>query len=276
MPFEVVPLLRPKPVSRFPVVVNYGGGTNSTALLIEAVNRGLHIDRIVFADTGSERPETYEYLDAMDRYLFAHGLPLIERVRWIRQDGSFVSLHDWCFQHNQLPSKAFGYSGCTSKWKQQPIDKHLAWAFDATFKAGLVVERWIGYDADEPHRAERMLAKNPHPERWRWRAPLIEWGMGRDECIAVIDAAGVGRPGKSSCWMCPSMKKPEIIQLGRKHPELANEAVRMEQNWATHNKPEHSTHKGLGRNFAWADVLAGQACGIEVVEEDCGCYDGDA
>lgn len=275
MAFEIIPVGPTLPVHRSPVVVNYGGGTNSTALLIEAVNRGIRVDRVVFSDTGSERPETYQYLDTMDAWLLARGYPPIERIRWIRQDGTFVALHDWCFEHDQLPSKAFGYAGCTSKWKQQPIDKHLTWAFAKTFESGLVVERWIGYDADEPQRARRMLAKNPHPEKWRWRAPLVEWDMGRDECVAAIDAAGLPRPGKSSCWMCPSMKKPEIIELGKKHPTLADAALRMEAQWRERNRPEHSTHQGLGRNFAWSDVLGGRACGIEVIEEDCGCYDGD-
>jgi hypothetical protein len=121
-----------------------------------------------------------------------------------------------------------------------------------------------------------MAAKNPEPHLWLWQAPLVEWDMGRDECIAAIQRAGLGLPGKSSCYMCPSMRKPEILALAREHPELADQAVAIETQWATENKQEGSTHVGLGRNFAWADVLAGQTCGREVIEEDCGCFDGEA
>jgi 3'-phosphoadenosine 5'-phosphosulfate sulfotransferase (PAPS reductase)/FAD synthetase len=123
--------------------------------LIEAVTRGLGetIDHVIFADTGAERPETYAYLDTMDEWLQAHGLPGITRVRWIRRDGTFVALDTWCVEHKQLPSKAFGFSGCTSKWKQQPVDKHLRAVFAVEHARGVIVERWIGYDADEPSRA---------------------------------------------------------------------------------------------------------------------------
>ena len=43
-------------------ILNYGGGTNSTALAIWAVNAGIPLDAVVFADTGSESPETMEYV----------------------------------------------------------------------------------------------------------------------------------------------------------------------------------------------------------------------
>lgn len=45
----------PTLVSDF-VISSYGGGTNSTALLIECVKRGIRIDMILFADTGGEKP----------------------------------------------------------------------------------------------------------------------------------------------------------------------------------------------------------------------------
>ena len=44
-------------------IVSYGAGTNSTALLIEMLNRGIPCDLITFADMGGERPETYKYLE---------------------------------------------------------------------------------------------------------------------------------------------------------------------------------------------------------------------
>jgi len=42
-----------------PIMVSYGAGTNSTAMLVEMVRRGEHVDVITFADTGGERQETY-------------------------------------------------------------------------------------------------------------------------------------------------------------------------------------------------------------------------
>lgn len=271
------------------IVVNYGGGVNSTALLVEAHNRSIRPDVIVFADTGSEMPHTYKYLDEVNAWLAAHDMPPLSVTRWERQrpsqlgeraveKGEFVPLHEWCESTKSLPSKAYGLSGCTSKWKQQPADRFIKThpLVVAAHAAGELVERWIGFDAGEPERSERMLTKNPDGHLWRWRAPLVEWDMDRDACVSSIQRAGLSNPGKSSCWMCPSMKKHEIVSLGERYPALLERALVMEDN------ADLVSIKGLGRSFKWRGYLAERAAkadaenatACEVVDTDCGCYDG--
>ncbi len=268
------------------IVVNYGMGTNSTGELVEATNRGIIVDLIVAADTGDEFPRTYDYCQEFSKWLVAHGQPFITMTRWNRKDGSFVPISALCLARGELPSKAYGLSGCTSKWKQQPVDKlvkahHLT---QAAWARGELVERWIGYDADEPERAERMLSKNPQPTRirggaveivpsWRWRCPLVEWNMGRDECVAVIQAAGLPLPGKSACFHCPSTKKHEIDRMARENPEELARALEIED--GARATGELRTVKGLGRSFSWREYLEGKAPdACDTVEEECGCYDG--
>ena len=41
-------------------VVAYGGGTNSTAMLVGMYEKGIPVDLILFADPGGEQPYTYE------------------------------------------------------------------------------------------------------------------------------------------------------------------------------------------------------------------------
>lgn len=261
-------------------VLNVGGGTNSTALAIAATERGIGIDVAVFADTGSERPETYAHVAVFDQWLKAHHGINLDVVRWIRKDGRFVSIADDCDEKKTLPSKAFGLAGCTSKWKQQPVDKFLSThpLVVAAWERGDQVERWIGYDVDEPERAERMLEKNPHPEKWTWRAPLVEWGLDRDECVAAIVRAGLLLPGKSACFLCPSSKPREILALGRKHPDLLKRALEIEA------QAEVSAVKGLGRSWSWASIVEADKRQVRLpmfdatdppVEIACGCFDGD-
>ena len=266
------------------LIINYGGGTNSTALLTEAVRRGIFPDVILFADTGSERPETYAYLDVMQDYLARVHFPPIQVLRWIRSQaphtGEFIALHDWCEAGETLPSKAFGLSGCTTKWKQQPLDKHVRTlpSAQATWARGDKVTRWIGYDADEPERATRMFEKNPEPEKYTWRAPLVEWDMGRVECVESIRAAGLPQPGKSSCWMCPSMTAAEVRRLGVDHPQLLARALRMESAAVRAGKIGGSgkgTRKGLGGRMNWTEMLAGSAEQAPSEDVACGCYDGE-
>lgn len=262
------------------IVVNFGGGTNSTGLLIGAVERGLRPDLVVFADTGSEMPHTYEHLQAVSDWLVGQALTPIQVTRWERRDGRFIALHDYCLERAELPSKAYGFSGCTTKWKQQPVDRLLRAheAVRAEHAEGRQVERWIGYDADEPQRAARMAEKNPDPQLWRWRAPLVEWGWGRDECVEAIARAGLQQPGKSSCFMCPSMRKAEVETLAGRHPEKLAVALEIERRALARSaeREEPTSIRGLGRRFAWADVVRGLPVVPEAPPEvACGCYDGD-
>lgn len=256
-------------------VLNFGGGTNSAALAIECIRRGIRIDLMPFADTGSEFPHTYDFVDRFSEWSVAHGGPAVSVVRWIRvrgeEAGRFIPLHDWCFQHKTVPSRTFGLSGCTVKWKQQPVDKWLQQhpLVKAEHEAGRAVERLIGYDADEWMRAERMLEKNPRPDLWIWRAPLVEWDIDRDDCVEIIREAGLPQPGKSSCWMCPSLKKKEVLELAANYPDLARKAVQMERQADLRQK------KGLGSYFSWEELLRkGQCAGPDAPEMACGCYDG--
>lgn len=52
-----------------PIVLSYGGGTNSTALLVYALLKGIKIDTILFADTGNEHPRTYDFLAWFNEWL---------------------------------------------------------------------------------------------------------------------------------------------------------------------------------------------------------------
>ena len=44
-------------------IVAYGGGTNSTALLVGLLEQKEKPDLILFADTGGEKPHTYEHIN---------------------------------------------------------------------------------------------------------------------------------------------------------------------------------------------------------------------
>ena len=61
-------------------IVSYGGGTNSTAMLVGMYERGIPVDLILFADPGGEQPYTYEYLPIMDDWLARHGMPRLQTV----------------------------------------------------------------------------------------------------------------------------------------------------------------------------------------------------
>ncbi len=94
--------------------------------------------------------------------------------------------------------------------------------------------------------------------------------MGRDECIETIEKASLPLPGKSACFFCPSTRKSEIMQLKEQYPDLMDRAIAIEQG------ADLRSIKGLGRGFAWADLIKqGDIFGFDSpIEMACDCYDG--
>jgi len=244
-------------------VVSYGAGTNSTAMLIEMVRRGERVDLITFADTGGEVAETYRYIELFSAWLEGMGYP---SITWVKKGGSDETLEQVCLRLKQLPSVAYGFKTCSQRFKIEPqntfMNNHQA-ALD-TWKSGEKVIKCIGYDADEPHRAKAFDDK-----KYQLRYPLLEWDMGRDECIETIRAAGLPLPGKSSCFFCPNRKAPEILALPE---ELKLRALSMEAN------ADLTTIKGLGRRWSWTDLIRSDKAQLRLFDTPpdipCGCYDG--
>ena len=234
------------------VVASYGGGVNSTAMLIGMVERHEPVDLILFADTGGEREQTYKTVEQFSKWLKSVGYPEIITVK-----ATGKTLEQDCLDRKALPSIAFGFKTCSQRHKAQPQQKFLNNHEPAK---GKNIVKLIGFDADEPQRAK------PYPGN---RYPLIEWDWGREECIKACMPLGM-EIGKSACFYCPSSKKHEILAL----PEsLKARAIAMEDNAELH------TIKGLGRDFAWKDLIKfnNAQCTLfpeSVIEIDCGCYDG--
>lgn len=253
------------------IAVSYGAGTNSTAMLVEMVNRGIRPDVITFADTGGERPTTYEYCSMFSDWLVYKNFPPIVTVKKVTKDGNILTLEQNCLNEKMLPSIAYGFKSCSLKYKVSPQDKYFNSLESAKkeWSDGKKVIKFIGYDADEERRAKIF-----DDDKYEYKYPLIEWGMGRDECVQSIIDAGLTLPGKSACFFCPSSKPKEIRQLKNEFPELLRRAIAIEEN-AFDNL---TSVKGLGRNWSWKDMIEFEDRQIDLFRCDmdvpCGCYDG--
>lgn len=99
------------------LVVSYGAGVDSTAMLVEFVRRQIRPDYIVFADTGGEKEETLAFLPVMDAYLKKVGFPGITVVRYVPRDFKhwppYSTLEENCLTNGTLPSLAFGFKSCS-------------------------------------------------------------------------------------------------------------------------------------------------------------------
>jgi hypothetical protein len=252
-------------------VVAYGGGTNSTAMLVLMHEQGMRPDLILFADTGGEKPHTYTHVAQVSEWCKSVGFPEITTVKKRGRVYVGETLEENCLRQNMLPSIAYGYKSCSLKYKVQPQDMYCnnhAGCQAVWTKEGKIL-KFIGYDADETRRAKIFT-----DDKYAYIYPLISQDWGREECVEAIARVGLQQPGKSACFFCPSSKKAEIIQVRQQYPDLMERALKMEA------QANLTSVKGLGRSFSWAEFLQATDAQQQLFsdagkEMDCGCYDGD-
>jgi hypothetical protein len=274
--------LAARPYPDCPLVVAYGLGVDSTAMLVEFAHRDIRPDRILFADTGGEKPETYAYLPIIQRYLAGIGFPEVVTVRYQPTRAVYHTLEAQCLHTGTLPSLAYGGKSCSLKYKRTPQDKYILAAFppDEFAQQGRRVVRAIGFevgekrrtyahavkaiglDADEEYRVTwtpptENEARRTSREAWLdqhyfvYYYPLMEWGYDRERCKRIIAAEGLPVPVKSACFFCPASKKQEILWLRERHPDLLGRALKIERN----AQEKLTSVKGLGRSFSWEAYL---------------------
>ena len=243
------------------LIVSYGGGTNSTAMLILMVEKGIKPDHILFADTGGEKQGTYHYINYFNNWLFQHNFPLIETVKYKTKHGVELTLEQDIINNQTLPAIAFGWKTCSQKFKIQPQEKFLKEHYPNSS-----ITHFIGYDLGE----QRRMKPNPL-ENHSNKFPLIEWGIDRAKCVQIILDAGLCLPGKSSCFFCPNMKKFEILDLSE------NEIQRVK--FIESNAKNKVEMAGLGRDYAWTDLLNADESQMKLFEDldlfqsPCECVD---
>lgn len=207
-----------------PLIVCYGMGRDSTALLVGLHQRGERPDLVIFSDVGDEKEKTYDYRRVMDAWLEFVGFPLITVVRYQPKNYKwwppYRSLFENCMTNITLPSLAYGGHSCSSKWKigaQREFLKTWAPAQEAWAGGGRIT-KCIGFeDSPKEHRRTKRCAtfavQDEDPDRVTLRFPLQEWGWDLARCVKEIEGAGLPVPPKSSCHFCPAMKPWEVDEL---------------------------------------------------------------
>jgi hypothetical protein len=187
-------------------------------MIIELVARGEAPDAVLMADTGSERPETLDYVPLFRAWLDSHRvenhLVRYEPKRF-KHWPPYRSLLENLLTNGTLPSISFNRHSCSQKWKIAPQDR---WAEQwppalAAWSRGERVVKLIGYDCS-PADNRRYAHREGHDDpRFVFRYPLREWGWTREDCIGRIRAEGLPVPVKSSCFFCAAMKPHEVRSL---------------------------------------------------------------
>ena len=164
-------------------VLSFGGGVNSVALMIVLLREGLPFDEAVFADTGGEVPETYQYLETATQYLANHEVPLTVVSKRGR------SLYETSWDRQVFPSAIWRWS--TRDFKVTPIQRHYR-SLDAH------INQYLAIAWDEIHRM-----KDSRVEYVTNLYPLIDRRLTRADCIDIIQGAGIASPAEKLLLLLP-------------------------------------------------------------------------
>jgi len=193
-------------------ILSFGGGVNTVALMIVLVKEGYPLDEVVFADTGGEAPETYEYLKTVEAYLEEHKIPF----KVVSKRISTRDLFGTCWHRDVIPSVMWRW--CTRDFKVKPIHAYYK-------SLNVDVNQYMGIAFDEIDRmkdSREAFVTNLYP--------LIDLRMTRADCVEVIERADLPMPVKSGCYFCPFNSMGRWRWLREKHPDLFEKAVSLEEN----------------------------------------------
>lgn len=268
-------------------VVSVSGGKDSTALLLLAIAREVDNLSAVFADTGHEHPQTYEYIGYLSEKT---GVP----IRWVKADFSdriegkrrFVEtkwreqgvpeatveraleiLHptgnpflDLCLLKGRFPSAKARF--CSEELKRNPL---IEQAMLPLLEGGDMVLSWQGVRADE------SLSRRHLPEcdevgggLFNYR-PILRWTVGdvfeAHRYMGIkpnpLYQQGMGRVG---CMPCIHTRKDELLEISKRFPEEIERVAEWEMIVAQASK------RGVATFFSTVQDDPGAAGGSVTVE----------
>lgn len=205
-----------------PVIVAMGVGRNSVAVAIKMYQMGWRPDAILFANVGSEKEGTYEFIPVFNEWLRERDFPEITVVQYTPRRAPYRTLEGNMILNATLPGATFSIGSCTLKMKVEPQNKWTRrWSpAKAAWARSKKVLKLIGFDCEEEYRMKRADAKahtgklSPlERSRYEYQYPLLDWGMNLDDCINTIQDAGLPVPPKSACFLCPNQQPDEVEQL---------------------------------------------------------------
>jgi 3'-phosphoadenosine 5'-phosphosulfate sulfotransferase (PAPS reductase)/FAD synthetase len=165
------------------------------------------IDDIIFADTGMEFQELYDYIDRIEAVIGRQVTRLYGKVTW-----------DELFFRPKVKGGNIGKPmlfpmamacNMNTYLKKEPIQRYYR-----SIKDDYTV--YIGIARNEPERYERLKPNE--------KAPLYEWGIDENYVIQELKRRGLHNPlydtfDRLGCYTCPNMNLKELRLMRKRYPD---------------------------------------------------------
>lgn len=226
-------------------VISISGGKDSTALWLLARERETENMKVIFSDVGHEHPETYKYIEYLQKELgeitiikpdFTDQIMRkreVVQTKW-RNEGisetiiedalevlkpTGIPFLDLCLWKGRFPSTMARF--CTQELKVIPVMEQI---YMPLFEAEKRVVSWQGIRAQESRKRAQMEEREETPEGYEVYRPLLKWGV--EEVFKIHDKYGI-KPnplykqgmGRVGCMPCINSRKDELFEIGRRFPE---------------------------------------------------------
>lgn len=212
-------------------VFSYGGGVQSTAALVLAVQGHIDYSTFLFCNVGddSENPDSLLYVrNVAMPYAQTNSIELIElqRTRFGQPETLYERLTRPESRSIGIPMRmsngAPGNRACTSDFKIKVAAKWLR-EHGATKDNPATCGLGISLDEFQRMRNDSGIAYE------KLAYPLIDLRLTRQDCINIIAHAGLPVPPKSSCWFCPFHTLARWQEMRRDEPDLFWKANALEE-----------------------------------------------
>ena len=229
-------------------VISYGGGVQSTAMVVLAAQGVIDYPVALFANVGddSEHPASLDYVrNVAMPWAAERGIDIIELQRTNRHGEPTETIYERLVSAEnrsvdipvRMSNGAPGNRTCTSEYKIKVVAKWLRQhGANKTDPAAVA----IGISTDEIQRAS-----NRQPIAYEVvEYPLLDLGLDRSRCKQIIADAGLPVPPKSSCWFCPFHRTQTWAEMRRDEPDLFDRAADLE-------RQINAKRARLGKDSVW-------------------------
>lgn len=192
------------------------GAASAVATKLALAKYGATHDVVIhYSDTRSEHPDNERFLTQCERW-FGHS---VERLTSTR----YHDVWDVWTRRRLIVSGARGFAPCTEELKQMPAEI-------AQRPGDIIV---LGYTAEEQHRLHRIRGRH---QGERIEAPLIDAGLDKSDCFAILDRAGIALPAmyglgfrNNNCIGCPRGGMGYWNNIRRHFPDVFDRMAKLER-----------------------------------------------